>query len=81
MGRPPTQFDTPEKENLPEGESPVVLRRCSLTSSMAEEDDDGFMEILDEEEMKVGRALLSGEQPLPLCSTIPTHVPPLFWLH
>lgn len=45
-------FDTPEKENLPEGESPVVLRRCSLTSSMAEEDDDGFMEILDEEEMK-----------------------------
>uniref|UniRef100_A0A8B9TEZ9 M-phase inducer phosphatase n=1 Tax=Anas platyrhynchos TaxID=8839 RepID=A0A8B9TEZ9_ANAPL len=49
---PSLLFDTPEKENLPEGESPVVLRRCSLTSSMGEEDDDGFMEILDEEEMK-----------------------------
>ncbi|XP_050770475.1 M-phase inducer phosphatase 2, partial [Gymnogyps californianus] len=45
-------FDTPEKENVPEGESPIVLRRCSLTSSMSEEEDDGFMEILDEEEMK-----------------------------
>ena len=51
---PPPQFDTPEKENLPEAESPVVLRRCSLTSSMGDEEDDGFMEILDEEEMKVG---------------------------
>uniref|UniRef100_A0A669PDR3 M-phase inducer phosphatase n=1 Tax=Phasianus colchicus TaxID=9054 RepID=A0A669PDR3_PHACC len=50
---PDLLFDTPEKENLPEGESPVVLRRCSLTSSMGdEEEDDGFMEILDEEEMK-----------------------------
>ncbi|KAM6071804.1 LOW QUALITY PROTEIN: M-phase inducer phosphatase 2 [Theristicus caerulescens] len=45
-------FDTPEKENISEGESPIVLRRCSLTSSMSEEEDDGFMEILDEEEMK-----------------------------
>ncbi|XP_054681406.1 M-phase inducer phosphatase 2 [Grus americana] len=45
-------FDTPEKENVPQGESPIVLRRCSLTSSMSEEEDDGFMEILDEEEMK-----------------------------
>lgn len=52
----PPQFDTPEKENVSEGESPIVLRRCSLTSSMSEEEDDGFMEILDEEEMKVGRA-------------------------
>lgn len=53
MGRVP-QFDTPEKENVSMGESPIVLRRCSLTSSMSQEDDDGFMEILDEEEMKVG---------------------------
>ncbi|CAN0100336.1 unnamed protein product [Bubo scandiacus] len=45
-------FDTPEKENVPQGESPIILRRCSLTSSMSEEEDDGFMEILDEEEMK-----------------------------
>ncbi|XP_074759785.1 M-phase inducer phosphatase 2 isoform X3 [Athene noctua] len=50
---PDLLFDTPEKENIPQGESPIVLRRCSLTSSMCEEEeDDGFMEILDEEEMK-----------------------------
>ncbi|XP_054028352.1 M-phase inducer phosphatase 2 [Dryobates pubescens] len=49
---PDLLFDTPEKENVPKGESPIVLRRCSLTSSMSEEEDDGFMEILDEEEMK-----------------------------
>ncbi|XP_009472712.1 PREDICTED: M-phase inducer phosphatase 2-like [Nipponia nippon] len=47
-----SHFDTPEKENVSEGESPIILRRCSLTSSMSEEEDDGFMEILDEEEMK-----------------------------
>lgn len=51
----PPQRDPPEKENVPKGESPIVLRRCSLTSSMSEEEDDGFMEILDEEEMKVRR--------------------------
>ncbi|XP_075565098.1 LOW QUALITY PROTEIN: M-phase inducer phosphatase 2 [Pelecanus crispus] len=49
---PDLLFDTPEKENISEGESPIILRRCSLTSSMSEEEDDGFMEILDEEEMK-----------------------------
>ncbi|XP_015705746.1 LOW QUALITY PROTEIN: M-phase inducer phosphatase 2 [Coturnix japonica] len=49
---PDLMFDTPEKENVPDGESPVVLRRCSLTSCMGDEEDDGFMEILDEEEMK-----------------------------
>ncbi|XP_064007318.1 M-phase inducer phosphatase 2 isoform X2 [Pogoniulus pusillus] len=49
---PELLFDTPEKENVPKGESPIILRRCSLTSSMSEEEDDGFMEILDEEEMK-----------------------------
>lgn len=36
-----------------EAESPVCLRRSSLTSSMSDEEDDGFMEILDDEEMKV----------------------------
>ncbi|KAM9211716.1 M-phase inducer phosphatase 2-like, partial [Leptosomus discolor] len=45
-------FGTPEKENATQGESPIILRRCSLTSSMSEEEDDGFVEILDEEEMK-----------------------------
>ncbi|KAM9207811.1 M-phase inducer phosphatase 2-like [Leptosomus discolor] len=48
----PPQFDTPKKENAAQGESPIILRRCSLTSSMSEEEDDGFVEILDEEEMK-----------------------------
>lgn len=56
-GSCPPQCDPPEKENVPKGESPVVLRRCSLTSSMCEEEDDGFMEILDEEEMKVRRRM------------------------
>ncbi|XP_030419601.1 M-phase inducer phosphatase 2 [Gopherus evgoodei] len=44
---------TPEKENMGvEAESPVCLRRSSLTSFVTNEEDDGFMEILDEEEMK-----------------------------
>uniref|UniRef100_A0A8C4Y3G3 M-phase inducer phosphatase n=1 Tax=Gopherus evgoodei TaxID=1825980 RepID=A0A8C4Y3G3_9SAUR len=48
---------TPEKENMGvEAESPVCLRRSSLTSFVTNEEDDGFMEILDEEEMKVQRA-------------------------
>ncbi|XP_030348205.1 M-phase inducer phosphatase 2 isoform X2 [Strigops habroptila] len=61
---PDLLFDPPEKENVPQGESPIVLRRCSLTCSMAEEDDDGFMEILDEEEMKSGAAVPQGMETL-----------------
>lgn len=57
----PPQFDTPEKENVPEGQSPIILRQGSLTSSMSEEEDDGFVEILHEEEMKVGRVPPSAE--------------------
>ncbi|PKK17035.1 cell division cycle 25B [Columba livia] len=57
-------FDTPEKENVSVGESPIVLRRCSLTSSMSQEDDDGFMEILDEEEMKSDAAVPQGMENL-----------------
>ncbi|KAM9027466.1 M-phase inducer phosphatase 2 [Ara ararauna] len=54
---PDLMFDPPEKENVPQGESPIVLRRCSLTCSMGDEDDDdGFMEILDEEETESGAA-------------------------
>uniref|UniRef100_A0A8B9N1A3 M-phase inducer phosphatase n=1 Tax=Accipiter nisus TaxID=211598 RepID=A0A8B9N1A3_9AVES len=49
---PDLLFDTPEKENVPEGQSPIILRQGSLTSSMSEEEDDGFVEILHEEEMK-----------------------------
>ncbi|XP_054059651.1 M-phase inducer phosphatase 2 isoform X1 [Rissa tridactyla] len=52
VSAPGLLFNTPEKENLPQGDSPIILRRCSLTSSMSEDEDDGFMEILDEEEMK-----------------------------
>ncbi|KAM9211235.1 LOW QUALITY PROTEIN: M-phase inducer phosphatase 2-like [Leptosomus discolor] len=29
------QFDTPKKENAAQGESPIILRRCSLTSSIS----------------------------------------------
>uniref|UniRef100_A0A674K3P1 M-phase inducer phosphatase n=1 Tax=Terrapene triunguis TaxID=2587831 RepID=A0A674K3P1_9SAUR len=47
------QCGTPEKENMGvEAESPVFLRRSSLTSFVTDEEDDGFMEILDEEELK-----------------------------
>uniref|UniRef100_A0A8C3SLH7 M-phase inducer phosphatase n=1 Tax=Chelydra serpentina TaxID=8475 RepID=A0A8C3SLH7_CHESE len=47
------QCGSPEKENLGvEAESPVFLRRSSLTSFVTDEEDDGFMEILDEEELK-----------------------------
>ncbi|XP_049686822.1 M-phase inducer phosphatase 2 isoform X2 [Accipiter gentilis] len=49
---PDLLFDTPEKENVPEGQSPIILRQGSLTSSMSEEEDDGFVDILHEEEMK-----------------------------
>lgn len=50
------QYFSPQKENLsPELQSPVCLRRLSLTSFMADEEEDcGFMDILDEEELKVG---------------------------
>ncbi|XP_071609188.1 LOW QUALITY PROTEIN: M-phase inducer phosphatase 2 [Heliangelus exortis] len=54
-------FDTPEKENVPEA---IVLCRSSLTSSVSEEEDDGFMEILDEEEMKSEAPVPSGLQTL-----------------
>ncbi|XP_030306781.1 M-phase inducer phosphatase 2 [Calypte anna] len=54
-------FDTPEKENVPEA---IVLRRSSLTSSVSEEEDDGFMEILDEEEMKSEAPVPPGLQTL-----------------
>ncbi|KAJ7326607.1 hypothetical protein JRQ81_016366 [Phrynocephalus forsythii] len=47
------QLCSPNKENVsPEFASPIYLRRSSLTSFMADEEDDGFMEILDEEELK-----------------------------
>ncbi|XP_072858275.2 M-phase inducer phosphatase 2 [Pogona vitticeps] len=49
---PDLMLCSPDKENVgPEFASPVCLRRSSLTSFMTDEDD-GFMEILDEEELK-----------------------------
>ncbi|XP_053921698.1 M-phase inducer phosphatase 2 isoform X2 [Cuculus canorus] len=60
---PELLFEPPEKENVSESESPMVLRRCSLASSVSEEDD-GFMEILDEEEMKSDAAVPSGMESL-----------------
>ncbi|XP_062462311.1 M-phase inducer phosphatase 2 [Pezoporus occidentalis] len=62
---PDLMCDPPEKENVPHGGSPIVLRRCSLTCSMGEEEeDDGFLEILDEEEMKSGAAVPPGMETL-----------------
>ncbi|XP_075787208.1 M-phase inducer phosphatase 2 isoform X1 [Pelodiscus sinensis] len=49
---PDLMYGTPEKENLGVvAESPVCLRRASLACSLTDEED-GFMEILDEEELK-----------------------------
>ncbi|XP_069653696.1 M-phase inducer phosphatase 2 isoform X3 [Haliaeetus albicilla] len=61
---PDLLFDTPEKENVPEGQSPVILRQGSLTSSMSEEEDDGFVEILHEEEMKSDASVPQGMENL-----------------
>nr|XP_056711738.1 M-phase inducer phosphatase 2 [Euleptes europaea] len=48
---PDLMYCSPQKENMSPGDdSPVCLRRSSLTSFMT--DDDGFMDIMDEEEMK-----------------------------
>ncbi|XP_029450001.1 M-phase inducer phosphatase 2 [Rhinatrema bivittatum] len=51
---PALMFSTPEKEDpVLESESPVLLHRSSLTFCMNnEEEDDGFMDILDEEDLK-----------------------------
>ncbi|XP_074848278.1 M-phase inducer phosphatase 2 isoform X2 [Carettochelys insculpta] len=54
---------TPEKENVGV-ESPVCLRRSSLTSFAMDEEDDGFMEILDEEELKSAAAVPAGMENL-----------------
>uniref|UniRef100_A0A8D0HIW3 Cell division cycle 25B n=1 Tax=Sphenodon punctatus TaxID=8508 RepID=A0A8D0HIW3_SPHPU len=62
---PDLMFYTPEKENMaPETNSPISLRRCSLTSFVADEEEDGFMEILDEEEMKSDGSVPSGMESL-----------------
>nr|XP_028600268.1 M-phase inducer phosphatase 2 isoform X2 [Podarcis muralis] len=52
---PDLMYSSPEKENRsPGSDSHVYLRRSSLTSFMVDEDndDDGFLEILDEEDLK-----------------------------
>ncbi|XP_025904656.1 M-phase inducer phosphatase 2 [Nothoprocta perdicaria] len=51
---------TPEKENV--GESPVLLRRCSLAS--CEDEDDGFMDVLDEEGAEGAAAVPQGMESL-----------------
>uniref|UniRef100_A0A8C6Y0U5 protein-tyrosine-phosphatase n=1 Tax=Naja naja TaxID=35670 RepID=A0A8C6Y0U5_NAJNA len=53
----------PQKENV-NPESPIYLRRSSLTSFMNDEDDDGFLEVLDEEELKGDGDLPSGMENL-----------------
>ncbi|KAM8808648.1 M-phase inducer phosphatase 2 [Eudromia elegans] len=54
---------TPEKENA--GESPVRLRRCPLAScGDGDEDDDGFMDVLDEEGAEGAAAVPQGMESL-----------------
>ncbi|KAL8206495.1 UNVERIFIED_CONTAM: cell division cycle 25, partial [Gekko kuhli] len=55
----------PQKENMsPGSESPICLRRSSLTSFLTDEDDDGFMEIMDDEEVKNDAAVPLGMENL-----------------
>ncbi|KAM3832168.1 M-phase inducer phosphatase 2 isoform 2-T2 [Vipera latastei] len=61
---PQLLFCSPQKENV-NPESPVYLRRSSLTSFMNnDDDDDGFLEVLDEEELKGEGELPSGMENL-----------------
>ncbi|KAG8134214.1 hypothetical protein E2320_007343 [Naja naja] len=60
---PQLMFCSPQKENV-NPESPIYLRRSSLTSFMNDEDDDGFLEVLDEEELKGDGDLPSGMENL-----------------
>ncbi|KAM6345505.1 M-phase inducer phosphatase 2 [Podargus strigoides] len=71
-------FDTPGKENAPE--SPFVLHQCSSSPSMSEGDDDGFVEILDGEEMKSDTGVPQGMESLlsaPLARQEEAGLPPV----
>ncbi|XP_054846484.1 M-phase inducer phosphatase 2-like isoform X2 [Eublepharis macularius] len=62
---PDLMYCSPQKENMSPGEeSPVCLRRSSLTSFMTDEEDDGFMDIMDEEELKSDTAVPLGMENL-----------------
>ncbi|XP_030046843.1 M-phase inducer phosphatase 2 isoform X2 [Microcaecilia unicolor] len=62
----PALMFTPEKEDpVMESESPVLLRRSSLTFCLNnDEEDDGFMDILDEEDRKNDSDVPSGMENL-----------------
>ncbi|KAM5191815.1 M-phase inducer phosphatase 2 [Mantella aurantiaca] len=56
----PTIMCSPERED----ESPVRLRKSSLTFSLHEDDDDGFMDIIDDEDVKTEPKLPTGMENL-----------------
>ncbi|CAN2388316.1 positive regulation of cell cycle G2/M phase transition [Pristimantis euphronides] len=57
----PTLMFSPERVGYDlESESPVRLRKSSLTFSLNDEDDDGFMEIIDDDNVKGGSDLPPG---------------------
>ncbi|XP_070804206.1 M-phase inducer phosphatase 2 isoform X1 [Pituophis catenifer annectens] len=70
---PQLMFRSPQKENV-NPESPIYLRRSSLTSFMNDEDDDGFLEVLDEEEQKGDGDLPSGMENLLTAPLVKTNV-------
>ncbi|XP_058049764.1 M-phase inducer phosphatase 2 isoform X2 [Ahaetulla prasina] len=72
---PQLMFCSPQKENV-NPESPVYLRRSSLTSFMNDEDDDGFLEVLDEEEQKGDGDLPSGMENLLTAPLVKANVEP-----
>nr|DBA29540.1 TPA: hypothetical protein GDO54_009762 [Pyxicephalus adspersus] len=54
----PTVMFSPERSALHiEDESPIRLRKSSLTFSLHEDEDDGFMELIDDEEEKMNDVL------------------------
>ncbi|XP_034262074.1 M-phase inducer phosphatase 2 isoform X2 [Pantherophis guttatus] len=70
---PQLMFRSPQKENV-NPESPIYLRRSSLTSFLNDEDDDGFLEVLDEEEQKGDGDLPSGMENLLTAPLVKTNV-------
>ncbi|XP_039189838.1 M-phase inducer phosphatase 2 [Crotalus tigris] len=72
---PQLMFCSPQKENV-NPESPVYLRRSSLTSFMNDDDDDGFLEVLDEEELKADGDIPSGMENLLTAPLVKANVEP-----
>ncbi|XP_043920012.1 M-phase inducer phosphatase 2 isoform X2 [Protopterus annectens] len=57
---PALMLSSPEKDGHELEDSPVLLRKCSLTCSVNDDEDDGFMDILDEDYAEPEAGIPSG---------------------